>query len=99
MRKLALLMAGWLTGLTGRTTAFASPGTVGTDLYSIARQRMVTEQLVRHGRDITDVQVLAAMGTVPRHEFVPERLRADAYADGPLPIGHSQTISQPFVVA
>ncbi len=99
MRRLALLMAGWLSGLTGRGTAVASPGTVGTDPYALARQRMVTEQLVRHGRDITNVQVLSAMGNVPRHEFVPERLRADAYADGPLPIGYSQTISQPYVVA
>jgi protein-L-isoaspartate(D-aspartate) O-methyltransferase len=39
------------------------------------------------------------MRTVPRHEFVPARARADAYADGPLPIGHGQTISQPYVVA
>jgi protein-L-isoaspartate(D-aspartate) O-methyltransferase len=60
---------------------------------------MVAEQLVRPGRDITNVHVLAAMGRVPRHEFVPEPLRADAYSDGPLPIGYSQTISQPFVVA
>jgi protein-L-isoaspartate(D-aspartate) O-methyltransferase len=39
------------------------------------------------------------MGKVPRHEFVPERLRSDAYIDHPLPIGHGQTISQPYVVA
>ncbi|HXO90192.1 MAG TPA: hypothetical protein VN849_05315, partial [Stellaceae bacterium] len=44
-------------------------------------------------------EVLGAMGTVPRHEFVPERLRAEAYADRPLPIGFGQTISQPFIVA
>ena len=60
---------------------------------------MVAEQLVRPGRDITNVHVLAVMGRVPRHEFVPEPLRADAYTDGPLPIGYSQTISQPFIVA
>lgn len=44
-------------------------------------------------------RVLAAMGRVPRHEFVPEELTSRAYQDGPLPIGHGQTISQPFVVA
>src|ERR1019366_6666853 len=49
--------------------------------------------------DITNARVLAVMGKVPRHEFVPERLRADAYADHPLPIGHGQTISQPYIVA
>ena len=92
-------MAEWLTNLTGRGTAVASPGTLGTDCYALARQRMVAEQLLRHGRDISNTQVLAVMGSVPRHEFVPERLRADAYADGPLPIGHGQTISQPYVVA
>jgi protein-L-isoaspartate(D-aspartate) O-methyltransferase len=44
-------------------------------------------------------EVLRVMGTVPRHEFVPERLKAEAYADRPLPIGSGQTISQPFIVA
>jgi protein-L-isoaspartate(D-aspartate) O-methyltransferase len=43
--------------------------------------------------------VLQAMRTVPRHEFVPEEVRAQAYKDGPLPIGFGQTISQPFIVA
>ena len=44
-------------------------------------------------------EVLGAMGTVPRHEFVLDRLKAEAYADRPLPIGSGQTISQPFIVA
>jgi len=44
-------------------------------------------------------RVLAALGRVPRHEFVPEDLASRAYQDGPLPIGYGQTISQPFVVA
>jgi protein-L-isoaspartate(D-aspartate) O-methyltransferase len=43
-------------------------------------------------------EVLRVMGIVPRHEFVPERLKAQAYADRPLPIGFGQTISQPFIV-
>ena len=58
---------------------------------------MVERQLRRRG--ITDERVLAAMTRVPRELFVPERLVARAYDDGALPIGHRQTISQPFVVA
>jgi len=61
------------------------------------RRRMVDEQL--RARDIRDARVLDAMRTVPRHLFVPESVRADAYADWPLPIGLGQTISQPYIVA
>jgi protein-L-isoaspartate(D-aspartate) O-methyltransferase len=61
------------------------------------RARMVEQQLRQRG--ILDERVLAAMGRVPRERFVPESLRAHAYDDGALPIGHGQTISQPFVVA
>ena len=61
------------------------------------RRAMVAEQLA--GRGIGDSRVLAAMGAVPRHRFVPEGLRARAYADEPLPIGQGQTISQPYIVA
>ena len=61
------------------------------------RKAMVGEQLVVRG--ISDPHVLAAMGAVPRHRFVPPELVAHAYDDGPLPIGHGQTISQPYVVA
>ena len=63
------------------------------DALAIARQRMVADQLAGPGRDITNARVLAAMAKVPRHEFVPQRLRAQAYLDCPLPIGHDQTIS------
>src|SRR5215207_2284777 len=48
---------------------------------------------------ITNARVLSVMGKVPRHEFVPERMRSSAYEDQPLPIGHEQTISQPYIVA
>jgi protein-L-isoaspartate(D-aspartate) O-methyltransferase len=96
---MALVLAGWLTGLTGRGTAAPSLAVAGSDPYALARQRMVAEQLVPPGRDITNARVLSVMGLVPRHEFVPERLRPDAYQDRPLPIGHGQTISQPYVVA
>ncbi len=50
-------------------------------------------------RDITDQRVLDAMRSVPRHIFVPPGSRATAYADFPVPIGHGQTISQPYMVA
>lgn len=61
------------------------------------RARMVADQL--RARGIRDERVLAAMGRVPREEFVPEQERYAAYLDGPLPIGAGQTISQPYVVA
>jgi protein-L-isoaspartate(D-aspartate) O-methyltransferase len=51
------------------------------------------------GRGVRDPQVLAAMLAVPREEFVPPELDDRAYADRPLPIGHGQTISQPYIVA
>ena len=62
-----------------------------------SREAMVRNQLVAGG--IRNPEVLQAMTDVPRHEFVPSALRPYAYADGPLPIGHGQTISQPFIVA
>jgi protein-L-isoaspartate(D-aspartate) O-methyltransferase len=61
------------------------------------RARMVIEQL--RGRDIHSPRVLDAMRAVPRHLFVPDAQRAGAYGDFPLPIGHGQTISQPYIVA
>jgi protein-L-isoaspartate(D-aspartate) O-methyltransferase len=62
-----------------------------------SRERMVREQI--EDRGITDHAVLTAMRKVPRHLFVDEALRAQAYEDHPLPIGYGQTISQPFIVA
>jgi protein-L-isoaspartate(D-aspartate) O-methyltransferase len=50
-------------------------------------------------KDELDPRVIAAMGNVPRHEFVPDELRGLAYMNRPLPIGHEQTISQPYIVA
>jgi protein-L-isoaspartate(D-aspartate) O-methyltransferase len=58
---------------------------------------MVEQQL--KARAIKDERVLAAMGKVRREEFVPPESRAASYEDGPLPIGHDQTISQPYIVA
>ena len=67
--------------------------------FAAAREQMVREQLAAPGRDIRNPRVLEAMGRIPRHEFVPADQRSRAYADHPLPIGHGQTISQPFIVA
>lgn len=61
------------------------------------RARMVKEQI--RARGVRDPRVLEAMGTVPRHKFLPEAEIPRAYQDSPLPIGHGQTISQPFIVA
>ena len=61
------------------------------------RERMVDRQI--EARGIRDPRVLEALRTVPRHRFVPPALQDQAYADTPLPIGSSQTISQPYIVA
>jgi protein-L-isoaspartate(D-aspartate) O-methyltransferase len=65
--------------------------------FAQARQRMVSNDL--RGRDITDPDVLTVMAEIPRERFVPEAYWSQAYADGPLPIGMGQTISQPYIVA
>jgi len=67
--------------------------------YAAARRAMVREQLAPPARDITNRLVLEVMSRVPRHEFVPVSERRNAYEDRPLPIGHGQTISQPYIVA
>ena len=61
------------------------------------RERMVREHIAARG--VADERVLQAMREVPRHEFVPEHLRTQAYGDHALPIAGGQTISQPYVVA
>jgi len=74
-----------------------APLAVAFTQRSDERALMVERQL--RARDIHDERVLAAMGAVPRHVFVPPSVRPHAYADGPLPIGEDQTISQPYIVA
>jgi protein-L-isoaspartate(D-aspartate) O-methyltransferase len=99
----------------GRSPPFATPSTVTAsqsqtedkavktkadvkdDEYADRRARMIETQL--RSRDIVDRRVLEVMQGVPRHLFVPPRLRESAYRDGPLPIGQDQTISQPYIVA
>jgi protein-L-isoaspartate(D-aspartate) O-methyltransferase len=76
------------------------------DDYAAARQRMLAEVEMdmrdtarSTGRERLDPRVAAAIGKVPRHRFVPPQLASRAYENRPLPIGHEQTISQPFIVA
>lgn len=71
--------------------------TFGQNDFTATRENMVVTQL--ENRDIIDEPTLRAMRQVPRHEFVPDRLKGQAYYDGPLPIGERQTISQPYIVA
>ena len=65
--------------------------------YHLIRERMVKTQLIPRG--INDKRVLGAMGKIPRDRFIEEALKGEAYNDHPLPIGHKQTISQPYIVA
>jgi protein-L-isoaspartate(D-aspartate) O-methyltransferase len=92
---LCVLLAAGAAGASA-TPAGPSPAP-GPSSDERERRAMVREQL--QARDIRDGRVLEAMRTVPRHRFVPEPLRSLAYSDAPLPIGHGQTISQPYIVA
>ncbi len=67
------------------------------DRYTIARNNMVQTQISDRG--LRNSEILSAMRKVPRHLFVPKEYEADSYGDYPLPIGHGQTISQPYIVA
>jgi len=78
-------------------TPTQGPASSAVDPFAQARAHMVKFQLL--GRDITDKDVIEAMERIPRHEFVPEEYRKQAYVDHPLPIGFGQTISQPYIVA
>lgn len=91
---LASLLGAGLIIVSNRPTLVA-----GGNNFMQSRLRMVEEQLKAPGRDITNQRVLRAMSLVPRHEFVPASQRREAYEDHPLPIGHGQTISQPYIVA
>jgi len=86
-------------GPTGMTTPAApdSTHTVESDDRLEERMDMVKYQI--RDRGVTDPRVLRAMEHVLRHEFVPDDYVDQAYADHPLPIGHGQTISQPYIVA
>jgi protein-L-isoaspartate(D-aspartate) O-methyltransferase len=78
-------------------TDLSRPSVAAEQSQAAARRRMVNEQIAARG--VKNPRVLAAMRTVPRHRFVPPALVSRAYDDSPMPIGHGQTISQPFIVA
>jgi protein-L-isoaspartate(D-aspartate) O-methyltransferase len=82
------------TGCPGGSLCFAAEP---VDEATQAERRQELTELLRG--EISDKRVLAAIAKVPRHHFVPERYQSQAYANHPLPIGESQTISQPFIVA
>ena len=77
--------------------ASLAPVAARADEFDELRRRMVDGQI--RARDVSSPRVLAAMEKVPRHRFVPDTYRAQAYEDYPLPIGEEQTISQPYIVA
>jgi protein-L-isoaspartate(D-aspartate) O-methyltransferase len=74
-----------------------TPQQENLDTNKAKRELMVEQQIAT--RRIKDASVLAAMRKVPRHEFVPDKMKQYAYIDSPLPIGNKQTISQPYIVA
>jgi protein-L-isoaspartate(D-aspartate) O-methyltransferase len=85
---------------------FISGGQAIADEYTQPRQRMIADieddvraTAIYIDKISFDIRVMQAMKTVPRHEFVHKRLRLIAYKNRPLPIGHGQTISQPYIVA
>jgi protein-L-isoaspartate(D-aspartate) O-methyltransferase len=86
---MALMRRGFLAALL-----FAAP--MQPESFDEARRRMVDQQIAARG--VADARVLAAMRKVPRHRFVDARQAEAAYDDRPLPIGHGQTISQPYIV-
>jgi len=95
---LALLPMLWLQCGPSRSSELRPlQAGVESDNYRAARERMVRDQIADRG--VRDPRVLAVMRKVERHLFVPDLLRRAAYTDQPLPIGHGQTISQPYIVA
>jgi protein-L-isoaspartate(D-aspartate) O-methyltransferase len=86
-----------MLGMMGAFSMLLVLATVPGDQFVRPREDMVLTQISQRG--VRDEAVLDAMRSVERHRFVPERLRALAYGDMPLPIGHGQTISQPYIVA
>ncbi len=96
----SMLLGGLITaaGCGSQERTPATPAKLGdSESFAARRTAMVEGQL--RSRGITNEAVLAAMERVPRHELVPAELRYRAYGDHPLPIGHGQTISQPYIVA
>jgi protein-L-isoaspartate(D-aspartate) O-methyltransferase len=104
MRRARPLVLLWLAGVlvmsgcgSGRQADSAAAPTGEERELARLREQMVKTQI--EDRDVSNPRVLAALRKVPRHRFVPEHLRFQAYEDAPLPIGRGQTISQPYMVA
>jgi protein-L-isoaspartate(D-aspartate) O-methyltransferase len=88
----------WMSWLVAVTAFSCRPAQErGESTLAFAREQMVDQQIETRG--VRDARTLAAMRKVPRHLFVPPGMAAQAYDDHPLPIGHGQTISQPYIVA
>jgi len=85
------------TLVIGTMLALAGCASRAATDYPSQRKAMIEKQI--QARGVRDERVLAAMAKVPRQLFVPTDVRAQAYEDRPLPIGHDQTISQPYIVA
>lgn len=90
-----LALAGAACGLAAAGVGAQPPGQ--GDPFAAQRSAMVEEQI--RGRGIEEPRLLNALSTVPRHEFVPDSLRDEAYGDEPVQIGSGQTVSQPYLVA
>ena len=95
-----ILLPAMLLGMA--LPAVGAEGTSGSTApaegrYAAMRESMVETQIKKRG--VRDIDVLAAMLSVPRHDFVPDDYTSLAYDDNPLPIGYGQTISQPYIVA
>jgi protein-L-isoaspartate(D-aspartate) O-methyltransferase len=87
------------TDLSGLTEIPSQPASQQPAQSDFLQERLDMVSKTIEARDVKDAQVLAAMRTVPRHLFIPTDLWDVAYGDHPLPIGHGQTISQPYIVA
>jgi len=98
-RRLAALIIVMSVPLTENN--FAHADDYAADRAALVREVEADVRLTRNylGKAELDPRVIEALGRVPRHEFVPEELREDAYLNQPLPIGYRQTISQPYIVA
>jgi protein-L-isoaspartate(D-aspartate) O-methyltransferase len=99
-RQLAVAMSSmfaWVAGVAAAAEQAPTAEAEVADPTGTARNAMVARQI--EARGVRSPAVLQAMRAVPRHEFVPEAVRARAYQDSPLPIGEGQTISQPYIVA
>ncbi|HLT91892.1 MAG TPA: protein-L-isoaspartate(D-aspartate) O-methyltransferase [Woeseiaceae bacterium] len=105
MRSPRAVRRSWLLWLPGMLLPLLAPAQETDDAWAERRAALVRELRAdaRYAGDLVDggflPEVLRAIAVVPRHEFVPEGERAYAYANRPLPIGHGQTISQPYIVA